>query len=79
MYNTVPIASGTKTPAHAISVAIGPVFTSSFKSVSSPAENIRSITPISAISVRNSVWLTHPNTPGPIKSPAMIIPTTCGA
>ena len=70
---------GTNTPAQAIKNATGPVFNNSFKSVSRPAENISKITPTSAICIRKSVWLTNPSTQGPIKSPAIICPTTCGA
>ena len=66
-------------PAQAISKAIGPVFNKSFKLVSKPAENISKITPISAICTKKSDCCTIPNTQGPIKSPATISPTTCGA
>ena len=57
----VPHIRGTNTPAHAIKSAIGPVLNNSLISVSSPAENIRRITPISAIWTRKSVWATQPN------------------
>lgn len=67
------------TPEQAIRSATGPVFIKSFRFVSSPAENISSTTPISAIMFRKSDCCTRPSTLGPIRSPAMISPTTCGA
>ena len=67
------------TPEQAIRSATGPVFIKSFRFVSSPAENIRSTTPISAMRVRKSDCCTSPSRLGPIRSPAMISPTTWGA
>ena len=59
--------------------ATGPVFSRSLRLVSSPAMNIRRMTPISAISTRKSFWLTMPRTLGPMMRPATISPTTWGA
>ena len=53
--NKEPRTRGTKTPAHAIINAMGPVLINSFKSDSSPTSNIRIMTPISAICVINAV------------------------
>ena len=49
----VPIIKGTKTPIQAIIVDLIPDFTSDFKFVPKPAENIIKITPISAMYVIN--------------------------
>ena len=63
----------------AIARAFGPVFISAFRSVPKPAENISRTTPISAHMLKKSLSFTIPSTLGPIKSPAIISPTTCGA
>lgn len=79
MYRSAPPIEGTNTPEQAIGRATGPVFISSFRFVSSPAENIRRTTPISAILARKSDCCTSPSMLGPISRPAIISPTTWGA
>ena len=79
MKRMVPRIMGTKTPAHAMAVALSPVCLSFFMSVARPASNMSMMTPISAILVMKSVSLTKPKTAGPIRTPAMISPTTSGA
>ena len=86
-----PSATGTSTPTEAIAVAAAPLFFNSLKSVSSPLENSMNTTPIceklcrtfismsvGAISPLNEPRCKCPAIAGPIKSPAIIIPTTCG-
>ncbi len=79
MNRTAPKAMGTATPAHAIRVALRPVFLSSLRSVPRPASNISIMTPISAILDKKSVSFIKPKTAGPNKRPASISPTTSGA
>ena len=55
-----------------------PLALSSLISVSIPAENISTITPISATSWINEVSVNNPNPAGPKISPASNAPTTCG-
>ena len=59
--------------------ALGPVLIKSLRSVSSPAENMTRITPISAIFAIKSDCCTRPRKQGPIINPAIICPATCGA
>ena len=83
-----PPATGTSTPPNAMSVAFSPERLSSLTSVSKPAENRISTTPISAMPLRKIFSSTpgftgdhQPNCPqiaGPIKRPATTMPTTCG-
>ena len=83
-----PPTTGTRTPPNAMRVAFSPERFSSFTSVSSPAENRISTTPISAMPFKkifsSAPGLTgdhQPNCPqiaGPINSPATTMPTTCG-
>ena len=78
MYRMVPAKTGTATPASAISVAFSPDSFSFSISVSSPAENISRMTPISPMPERKSLCFTSPNTLGPIRIPDMISPATSG-
>ena len=95
MNRAAPDTSGTKTPAHAMAVALSPVCLSFFMSVDRPASNMSMMTPILAIweikslsSTRTGrgvcaragmVLLRMPTTAGPIRTPASISPTTSGA
>ena len=79
MNKAAPMIRGTKTPPHAMSKAFGPVLSKSESLFWRPAENIKSITPISAITARKSDCPTIPNTLGPMNKPATISPTTCGS
>ena len=74
-----PARSGTITPSNAIINDDLPVFLSSLISVSSPAQNIRTITPISETCLINSVSLRTPKHAGPKIRPARSAPTTCGS
>ena len=92
--NAPPPISGAITPNTAIINDAFPHFLSSLMSVSRPAQNIRTITPISDKCSIKSVWCKakfskwcppittpdnkFPNTAGPSKSPASKAPTTCG-
>ena len=71
-----PPSRGTITPNSAIINDDAPVFLSSFISVSSPAQNIKTITPISETCVINSVSFRTPRQAGPKISPAISAPTT---
>ena len=73
-----PPAIGRKTPQKAITTAAFPLFFNSLISVSSPALNIRTITPSSATVAKKSVSDRTPNIAGPSRSPAASAPTTCG-
>ncbi len=70
--STKPPIRGTSTPQLAIRSALKPTFTSSRRFVPRPAENMRRMTPISAMSLMTSVCFTRPKMPGPIKRPASI-------
>ena len=89
---TVPRATGTSTPIIAIADEAAPLRLSSRKSVSSPLEKRINTTPICeklcSTSISASVGCIIPIKPpgwncpmiaGPIKSPAIIMPTTCGS
>lgn len=86
-----PSASGSKTPPMAMRNAFSPVRRISFRSVSSPAENMTSTTPISAkvpsgLSAVFCMGKSHPSKvsfpkiapqmDGPISTPARINPST---
>ena len=73
-----PPISGTITPISAITNAFFPLFFSSSISVSNPAQNISTITPISARLCMKSVSVSIPNAAGPRIRPARSAPTTCG-
>ena len=73
---TNPPPKGTSTPHTAITIEATPHFFSPFISVSSPAQNIRIITPISAtFLIKSTSWII-PNNAGPRRSPAKSEPTT---
>ena len=73
-----PPASGTSTPNSAMIKEALPLFFSSSISVSRPAQNINTITPISDTSWINSVCFKIPKQAGPSSSPASSAPTTWG-
>ena len=73
-----PPASGTSTPQSAIIKDAFPHALSSLISVSIPAQNIRTTTPISATDCRNDVSVRMPTPAGPNSNPARSAPTTCG-
>ena len=73
-----PPIIGMITPQSAITNAAFPLFFSSLISVSSPAQNISTITPSSATLLKNSVSVSSPSIDGPNKRPASNEPTTCG-
>ena len=73
-----PPASGTSTPHSAMTKEARPDRLSSAMSVSSPAVNIRTMTPISAHWSRKAVSCRTPSMAGPSTSPASRAPTTCG-
>ena len=74
----VPMASGTSTPAMAITRPALPVCFSSFRSVPMPALNMMTITPSSATCDRKSLGWMMFSTAGPITRPATSAPTTWG-
>ena len=73
-----PPASGTSTPNSAMTKDALPLLFSSSISVSRPAQNISTITPISDTSWINSVCFSIPKQAGPSSSPASSAPTTWG-
>ena len=73
-----PPSRGTITPITAITAEATPHFFSSCTSVSRPALNISTITPISATLLIRLVSPIHPRQAGPSISPASSAPTTWG-
>ena len=73
-----PPISGTMTPIKAMTKDAFPVRFNSWTSVSSPAVNISTMTPISAESLINCVSEMTFSIAGPRISPAKSAPTTCG-
>ena len=73
-----PPTKGTATPKIAITKEAFPLFLSSLTSVSRPAQNINTITPISEELRIKSVSVIIPKHAGPKISPASRAPTTCG-
>ncbi len=73
-----PPTKGTNTPSNAIINDAFPVFFNSVRSVSSPAVNIKTMTPSSATCLIKSVSCNTFNIAGPNTSPANKAPTTCG-